>query len=261
MKRETETFALLTGGLLALGGLWVYRDYHAWLKLGEGGLPANFRGWMHTTRLRFKMRNPFDLTDVRAAQHTGGDIETLHELPPRPSARPKVDQYPVPHRQMTQRPDDHYRKAMQALFDQVVEENKGTVRYALSHFEKHIQAVTSCLTGHRDPVNGSSLGEIAHIHDADGSMHMIMSPSDTIVAIEAGWAQFHGLAGLDHGLPLTYIMIYGPQSDEELAVIGKLLRSSIAYMCGTVARPESSTPAAARSAAAHNGSSYAPQLS
>ena len=46
---------------------------------------------------------------------------------------------------------------------QVVEENKGTVRYALSHFEKHIQAVTSCLTGHRDPVDGSSHGEIAHI--------------------------------------------------------------------------------------------------
>lgn len=48
MAGMSRTFAVLSGGLLASAAAWAWRDYHAWLALGEGGLPANPRGWLHT---------------------------------------------------------------------------------------------------------------------------------------------------------------------------------------------------------------------
>lgn len=229
----SRTFGVLSGGLLASAAAWAWRDYHAWLALGKGGLPANPRVWLRTTRLRLKMRDPLDLTEVRAAQGRNGDIDTLAGLPRRAAPRPAVGKHPVPHRQMTQRPDHPHREALQAVFDRAAEANAGKVHYKLSHFEKHVQAITVRDPNHVDPVGGSSRGEIAHIHDADGSMHMILSPTDTVTAIEAGWAQFHGLSGRDLGLPLTYVMVYGLRTEEGVAVVARLLDAAIAYMCVT----------------------------
>ena len=224
--------AALPGGALAAGGVWAWRDYHAWLALGQGGQPSDLQGWRHVTRLRFKMRDQLDLTDVRAMQNRNGDISTLKDLPLRKGPRPLVAKWAVPQRQTTQNPDDEQRKALQAVFDKAVADNP-LVDWLPSHFEKHILAVTISTPNHLDPVGGSSLGEVAHIHDADGSLHMILSPTDATAAIQACWAQFHGLSGLDHGLPLTYVMVYGPRSDDEVEVIGRLLQSSLAFMLVT----------------------------
>ena len=232
MNGTVKNIALGTGGLAALAAGWVYRDYHSWLDLGEGGFPPTLGGWWQTTKLRFKMRDPFDVTEARAMQGKDGDIATL-SLPPRASARPYVDPHPVPHRQMTERPNEAFRKALQDVFDEAVVRNSPQVQWSVSHFEKQIPAITCTTPTFRDPVGGSSRGEIAHIHIVDGSTHMVLSPSDTVVAIEAGWAQFHGLAGLDHGLPKTYVMVYGAQSDEEVKVLGRMLQSSIDYMTQT----------------------------
>ncbi len=233
MKGRARDLAIVTGGLLAAGSLWVYIDYHAWLRLGEGGVRANFKGWMNITRLRLKMRDPLDATEVRAMRRTGDDVATLGSLPPRATPRPRVGRHPVPHRQMSQRADPKHRRALQDLFDRTVAAHGEDVRYALSHFEKHVDAITCARPRSDDPVGGSSHGEIAHIHGSDGSMHMILSPSDTVVAIDAGWAQFHGLAGRGYGLPMTYVMVYAARDDAELAVIDRLLQASIAYMLGT----------------------------
>lgn len=233
MAKMDRTLGVLSGGLLASAAVWAWRDYHAWLALGEGGQPATIRGWLHVTRLRPKMRDQFDLTDLRAAQHRQGDINTLGGLPRRAAPRPAVDKYPVPHRQMTQRADHPHREALQAVFDKAVADNSDKVHYKLSYFEKHIQAITIRDLKHVDPVGGSSMGEIAHIHASDGAMHMVLSPTDAITAIGAGWAQLHGLSGLDHGLPLSYVMVYAPRTEEEVEVVARLLNAAIAYMCVT----------------------------
>ena len=231
MTRTKRALAVVSTGLVQGAAMWAWHDYHAWLSLGEGGQPSNLKGWLNITRLRFKMRDQLDVADARAMQGRNGDIATLHDLPWRAGPRAEVDKYPVPHRQMTQRADEPHREALQRVFDTSVTDNNDRVHYVLSHFEKHIKAITIRDPNHIDPVGGSSHGEIAHIHDADGSMHMILSPSDTIVAIQTGWAQFHGLSGRDHGLPLTYVMVYGPRTDEEVEVVRQLLRASVAFMC------------------------------
>ncbi len=231
MAKKVQGSGLLAGGLLGLAAWWVTRDFKGWVDLDQGVHDDTLAGYLHMTQLRLKMRDPFDLQDTRKRVGTRYDIQTLYALPPRPSKRPEVAPYPIPHRQLTQQPNEEFRKALQQLFDKTVADNSAMVRYMRSHFEQLIQAITCCLVDHVDPVQGSSNGEIAHIHPVDGSMHLVLSPSDAIVAIQAGWAQFHGLAGRDHGLPQTYVMVYGPQSEFELEVIGRLLNASIQYMC------------------------------
>ena len=233
MSKRRRDLAIAACALVAAGSLWAYLDYRAWLRLGEGGVRANLKGWMNITRLRLRMRDPLDVTEVRTMQGTGDDVAMLTSLPPRSTARPRVGRHPVPHRQMSQHADTKHRRALQDLFDRTVAAHGGDVRYALSHFERHVRAITCARLRSDDPVGGSSHGEIAHVHDSDGSMHMILSPSDAVVAIEAGWAQLHGLAGRAYGLPRTYVMVYAGRDDAELAVIDRLLRASIAYMLGT----------------------------
>ena len=231
MRSAGRTLATVSGVLLASGALWAYRDYRVWLRLGEGGVRAGPAGWLRVTWLRRLMRDPLDLADVRAMQGRNGDIATLQGLPRRTPPRPAVNPQPVPHRQTSQHADDPHRRALRDVFDKAVADHAGTVHYALSHFEKHVNAVTCRDPDQVDPVGGASRGEIAHIHDSDGSMHMILSPSDAIAAIEAGWAQFHGLSGRGFGLPTTYVMVYGPRTEGEVAVVARLLASALAYMC------------------------------
>ena len=57
-----RTAALAAIGVAALAGTWARRDYRAWLALGEGGLPANPKGWLITSHLRLRKADPITTT-------------------------------------------------------------------------------------------------------------------------------------------------------------------------------------------------------
>lgn len=216
------------GGLACAGaGLWAYRDYRAWRALGLGGLPPNVSGWVQTTRWRLMKRDPFAIDDLPGAD---GDAGWLANVPRREGGRPKIAPHPVPHRQLTQLAGPSMRRKLTGLFDSTVQDAADVLVCARSHFEKRNQAITlRCPTcGHADAL--ASNGEIAHVHESDGSMHMIMSRPDANAAIRAGWAERHGLAGVTLGLPGAYMMVYAPRDDRELSVVGRLLDASIAHM-------------------------------
>ena len=233
-ENKRRPIAPLAGAaLIVAAGAWVYRDFHAWLRLGSGGLPPTFKGWLRTTRWRMQKLDPLDMTRLRRLRNSDGDIPVLADLPVRSTARPRIGPHPVPHRQLTQHASEPIIQALQTAFDEAVAENGSSVVYALSHFEKHTQAIT-CREVGADPVQGASHGEIAHIHGHDGSMHMILSPSDAVLAVEKGWAELHGLAGKGAGLPATYTLVYSPQHYEDVAVAARLVRAAIAYMTGSL---------------------------
>ena len=177
------------------------------------------------------MRDPLDMTTLRHLAKTVAHAAYLAPLPFRCATRPQVGHHPIPHRQLNQRAAPHLVATLQTAFDAAVMENASRVGYALSHFEKHTQAITSLSNG-GDPIADTSHGEIAHIHNSDGSMHMILSPADAVVAVEAGWAELHGLAGRAVGLPATYLMIYAPQSGQDVVIVSRLLAAAIAYRTG-----------------------------
>ena len=73
--------------------------------------------------------------------------------------------------------------------------------------------------------------EFAHIHD-DGSLHIFLNPDRAIEAVDTGWAIFHpfavqGLEGWD-----GFVMLYTPQSFNELDVTFQLIVDGYNYVTG-----------------------------
>ena len=106
-----------------------------------------------------------------------------------------------------------------------------------SHFEKHTLAVTARPECCVNAVAQAACGEAGHVHPSDGSMHMILSPSDACVVIERGWGELHGLAGHAFDLPSTYTLIYAPRDDAEAVTIMRILDAAIAFMTHQPATP------------------------
>ena len=73
--------------------------------------------------------------------------------------------------------------------------------------------------------------EFAHIH-TDGSLHIFLEPMRAIQAVETGWAVLHpfavqGLQGWD-----GFVMLYTPQSFDELNVTFQLIVDGYNYVTG-----------------------------
>ena len=207
--------------VLAAGAAWAVRDYKRWRALGPGGLPANVRGWLSMTRYRLQARDELETASMLRtsplALETYESVQAWQNPRPRPGTRPKVSPYPIPHRQLDQLPGQPTRAALKLLFDRKVDEHAEAVEYALSHFERRHLAIT--LKAPASRVAGLAFGEIAHIHPSDNSMHMVLSPRDAVAAVESGWGQRHGLAGLAVDLPETYLMVYAPRQEADLEMV------------------------------------------
>lgn len=200
MKVGKRTKIGVVAGLLtAAAAAWAMRDYAKWRSLGPGGLPASPGGWLRMTRFRWMAKNGLDVAQMMTAVGTINDMQAWHDVRQRSGVRPTVSPYPVPHRQLDQLAEPAIRNELSELFDRAVSRHAKLVQYALSHFEKRHPAIT--LKSVEGVLGAASHGEIAHIHPSDNSMHMVMSPSDAVAAIEMGWAQLHGLAGVAVGLP------------------------------------------------------------
>lgn len=79
-------------------------------------------------------------------------------------------------------------------------------------------------------IASKTAGEICHIHDSDGSMHVTLSNADGREVLMKGWGERHRLSGMY--LHLGYTMIYAPRSEEEVQIMGKLFKAGIAFMTG-----------------------------
>ena len=223
LSRTAVGMALLT----AATALWALQDYRRWRALGPGGLPANLLGWWSMIRFRLKALDQLDEGPLLAIAATADDLQAWSRSGQRSGARPSVSPYPIPHRQLTQLPVQEVRLALVNLFNQTVQEHADLLEYARSHYEKRHPAIT--LKAYQGRLGEQSYGEIAHIHPSDHSMHMILSATDAAAAMQMGWAQRHGLAGLAVGLPDTYVMVYAPRNEQDLRVVEELLKAAIAY--------------------------------
>jgi len=193
MNRRRLLFGVLVVMLLpAL--VWAYFDYRAWHNLGAGGVPHNVVGWALITAARPLKIDPHDITGFEQGIGRGTDIVTLNDLPRRTGGRPEIALHPIPHRQLTQTGASTTLTVLQSAVDELVQRNKELLEFRTSRFETHNAAVWL-----RDPAKGNpdtlSGGEIAHVHPSDGSIHVILSPSDAKTVMEAGWGELHLISG------------------------------------------------------------------
>ncbi len=72
--------------------------------------------------------------------------------------------------------------------------------------------------------------EFAHIHP-DGSLHASLDPKTAKAAIETGWAVAHPWSDQRSGWE-GFVMIYTPQTADELDVVFELVLDSYAFITG-----------------------------
>lgn len=218
--------AIIVTLILVLVG---YRDYQSWLALGEGGLPANPWGWFQTTSIRPFLSDPLSMDGFIEDIGQPWDIKALAALPKRKGERPTIAPHPVPHRQITQMAAPSLIALIDHRFNQIVQSDATRLVYKTSATEKHHNAIWA-----QDPANinphSLNAGEIAHVHVSDGSVHVILSPSDAKQVIENGWGELHGLSGFEPLMPCsTYMLLYAPRNQQEVDIIERIANASIVY--------------------------------
>lgn len=217
--------------LLGVVLVWARIDYLNWVAIGKGGLPHTLGGWLKMTRLRLQKTDTIGVHIYAPMIGKPDDVARLGDLPARQGSRPRIAVYPIPHRQLDQAPSADTRGLQDALFDAYVEQRSQFVCYQTSHYERHNNAVFVRPDHIHAAFGHISGGEVAHVHQSDGSMHMIFSPSDCKTVIEKGWGERHPLTGVYPGLPLTYLMIYAPRNADEVKVVQQFLRAAISNVC------------------------------
>ncbi|MBM3714415.1 MAG: hypothetical protein FJW64_01550 [Actinobacteria bacterium] len=233
---RARTLAVVSLGL-ASGAWLVARDYQRWLSLGVGGVPSTPRGWLKVTRLRtqkHEARDPRAFGAIAAGPH---DRTWLPELPSREGPRPDVWPYPVPHRQASQPGTPHGRARAIDIFDEHAAHDPAAVTYRRSFFEKNGEALTVLDTADSPPEIVTAQGEFAHIHAADGSMHVILSPTDAAQVLSRGWGERHPLAGSWPAMPLNYVLLYSPRSVDEAEVVRSIVQAAERYARGSTQEP------------------------
>lgn len=206
-----------------------YKDYQAWVALGLGGIPHTFEGYQTVKQLGLQMKDPLDVSRVAKDIGSKGDVKVLKNLPKRKGAKPVIAPFAVPHRQVDQHNDSITRLSQKKIFDDKVADPDYNLLYKLSYLEKHNFGIflKDSAAGNQTVVPVSH-AEVGHIHPTDGSMHIILSPSDTKEVITKGWGELHGLAG-QGAAAKTYLMIYSPRDKQELNVTRQILDAAVRY--------------------------------
>ena len=200
----------------------VKSDYAAWIDLGPGGLPANVGGWLITTALRLCARR--DPLRVDGSSGTG-----LHwQLEHRPGRRPSVAPYPIPHRQLTDRATHALIERLTAAVTAEVLLD-GPFHLARSRFERRGDALHLSDLHSASPWISRTKGEIVHVHETEGSLHVVLQPDDAQTVVSAGWGELHPLAGRPFlGLPETYVFLYAPRDSDDADLIEQIIHRAAA---------------------------------
>jgi 2-keto-4-pentenoate hydratase/2-oxohepta-3-ene-1,7-dioic acid hydratase in catechol pathway len=206
-----------------------YKDYEDWVALGLGGIPHTLEGYTTVKMLGKQMKDPLDVSRIAGDIDKPGDIKVLVDLPKREGAKPVIAPFAVPHRQMDQHNDTITRNKQKQIFDAQVADANYNLIYKMSYLEKNSPGIflKDSAAGNQTVVPISH-AEVGHIHPTDGSMHIILSPSDTKEVIEKGWGELHGLAGQGRAAK-TYMMVYSPRNEAELEITKKILEAAVKY--------------------------------
>ncbi|KAI5888686.1 uncharacterized protein SCHCODRAFT_02637401 [Schizophyllum commune H4-8] len=221
--------------LLSLCIPTMFRDYRAYLSLGEGGLPYNPIGWILSSALGIFGRETISIELYDSMPEKRSWL--AGPLPQREGPRPTIGKHVIPHRQIDQFPPESLKPAARGLIQVMHERHPTTTRMQPSAHEGHALALFVVLDAPcpiaDKAVNQHRGREIEHVHPLlDCSYHALLAPQDCKEVIAKGWGERHPLSGCfgDKDLQANYLFIYAPRSEQELEIITRILEASIGYM-------------------------------
>ncbi|KAI0176251.1 hypothetical protein GGR52DRAFT_353025 [Hypoxylon sp. FL1284] len=214
--------ALVIG--LATGILFVHNDYHNYLKLGPGGTPATFPGYIRINWLKlWACRDPLRPLPADPDVEPVAGVLRKKPLPYRCGPRPRVVGI-APQRQVSQFGSRACYLALRRTLEEHSAANADQVGVGTSCFEKHGLGLFALY-----PFNKTCQGEICHVHDSDHSLHMNLHPDDVKEVIEKGWGERHPLTSqclLKMPVPKQFTMVYAPRSPDELKVVCQIIEAA-----------------------------------
>ena len=221
---------------------WAITDYQAWRGLPPGGVPYNVYGWAQqhfalAAKAKFAPRDTRPFEDEALLSAGPCDAAILRRsflkeaLTRRPQERPAMFPWAVPHRQKTQANTAQMRAEMVSFMEGLASPSSG-VKTDTSGLEGHGLAL------YAEAKDGKELlaqakptkGEFAHIHQFEGSAHVLLSWKDAKSVIDLGWGERHPLGGSPGMLPMAYTLVYAPRDDEEFRVWKGILKASVDFM-------------------------------
>ncbi|KAI6093767.1 hypothetical protein F4821DRAFT_221428 [Hypoxylon rubiginosum] len=209
---------------LAAGLLFIHNDYQNYLKLGPGGTPATFSGYVRINWLKlWACRDPFTPLPADANVEPVAGILRKKPLPYRCGPRPQVVGI-APQRQVNQFGSRECYLALRRTLENHSNVNSEEVGVGTSCFEKHGMGLFA-----RYPFNKTCQGEICHVHNSDHSMHMNLHPDDVKEVIEKGWGERHPLTSqclLKMPVPKQFTMVYAPRTMDELKVVCQIIEAA-----------------------------------
>ncbi|KAI0022225.1 hypothetical protein F4780DRAFT_207986 [Xylariomycetidae sp. FL0641] len=207
--------------------LFVHNDYQNYLKLGPGGTPATFPGYLRINWLKlWALRDPFVPlpADADMQPATGLLCRRGGQLPFRCGPRPRVVGI-APQRQVDQAGCGAAYASLRRVLTAHGRSHADEIGVGTSCFEKHGLGLFA-----RFPVNHTCQGEICHVHASDHSLHLNLHPDDAREVLEKGWGQRHPLARTDSLLkmpvPRQFTMVYAPRSKDELKVVCQIIEAA-----------------------------------
>ncbi|KAE8147448.1 hypothetical protein BDV25DRAFT_132073 [Aspergillus avenaceus] len=242
------TVSALSATILAVTVPRIYRDYKTFLSYGPGGVPYNFLGWFGVSVIMRpwarEMLSTEPYNHLIAAGETTSYL-TDEVVQGKKRDRPEVGPHIAPQRQLTEFPPEEIKKKLDADFYALASRNQHLIKLSPSHVELHADAFFLADGLSPSPIAQQMKGEIAHIHHLkDFSLHLTLAPADCKKIIENGWGQRHKLSGVkipralfagrDISIPLEYVFIYAPRTEEEVAFVMEIVVASVKFMTGAV---------------------------
>ncbi|CAF1258543.1 unnamed protein product [Adineta ricciae] len=188
---------------------------------------VNFQGWS---------KESYCLSTAHFKSNDQSGYLNEKDIPMRNQSRPKMLRA-LPHRQLSQQAPDDIMYLMHQYIESISIPRYGGVTTGdqLLLRGKSIVEYTGAdgLFLPNADQNSFGRGEIAHLHSNDGSFHMLVHPSDAKLLIDKQWAERFPLAGMNLfnriTIPDTYILIYAPQNENEVAIWKTILTGAIKY--------------------------------
>jgi phospholipase/carboxylesterase len=154
----------------------------------------------------------------------------MKDLPSRRAGPPPRTYAGPPHTQLDQQPDARTRAQLGRRFGGFpgVEEQPSEIRAVPG--ARALYLADDVAAG--PPEAFISGREFAHLHALpDSSLHMVLPERLATEAVEAGWGEFHPLAGT--AVPPTTLLVFAPRDPDEIDVVLRLLQRSYEFASGT----------------------------
>jgi len=202
---------------------WPVTDYAAWVALGNSRMEHSVRGWLAVTALRsaLSLRRPVALSRV------DGHISALADLPQRRGARPSLAAHPIPQRQLDQCTPDMLCQ-VQAMLRAERTQRIAHVALGISALEKHGTALYVPQARARGIRHQ---GEVVHVHEPQGSLHVLLPTADAAVVCERGYAEPDSLSSLRLHARHTWLFLYYPRCESELEAIRRIVGVALDSAC------------------------------